>query len=117
MPQTQVSFLTSVQSTTGFPEAVRPDNHRDVGCAFSFGEELRRITLRKEASTCRPSRILQTLTANLRRDDSQYLHFPVACTGRRLKYYKRTSECSFRQKGSSEGGVWELWEFWEITVQ
>jgi hypothetical protein len=34
-----------------------------------------------------------------------------------VRYYKRTSECSFRQKGPSEGGVWELWEFWEITVQ
>ena len=34
-----------------------------------------------------------------------------------MKYYNRTSECSFRQKGPSEGGVWALWEFWEITVQ
>ena len=51
VPETQGSFLTTVLSTTGFPKAVKPDDHRDVGFAFSFGEELRRITRRKEAST------------------------------------------------------------------
>jgi len=119
--ETYGSFLTSFRSTTGFPEAVRPDEQRGVGCAFSFGEELRRITRRKDASNCRSSRILQTRTANLRRADSQYLHSPVACTGRRLKYYRRTSECSFRQKwavrGWSLGVVGILGNHRTVTVQ
>ena len=105
VPETQVSFLTTVLSTTGFPEAVKPDDHRDVGCAFRFGEELRRITRRKEASTCQPCRILQTLAPDRRCAGSQHLHFLVACTGRRLKYYRSASECSCTKRGCLRVGV------------
>jgi hypothetical protein len=38
-----------------------------------------------------------------------------------VKYYRRTSECSFSKMGPSEGGVWEFWEFEKkdctVTVQ
>lgn len=105
MSETQGSFLTTVLSMTEFPEAARPDDHRDVGCAFSFGEQLRRITRRKEVSTCRPYRILQTLTANLGWAGSLHLHFSMACTGRRLKYCRGASECSCTKRGSPKVGV------------
>ena len=105
VPETQVSFLTTVLSTTGCPKAVKPDDHRDVGCAFSFGEELRRITRRKEESTCQPCRILQTLAPDRGCAGSQHLHFLVACTGRRLKYSRSASECSCTKRGSPRVGV------------
>ena len=105
VPETQGSFLTTVLSTTGFPKAVKPDDHRDVGFAFSFDEELRRITRRKEESTCQPCRILQTLAPDRGCASSQHLHFLVACTGRRLKYYRSASECSCTKRGSPRVGV------------
>jgi hypothetical protein len=91
--------------TNRFLGTVRAEDPSGHGCAFSSGEELRRISRRKEASICQPYRILQTLGPDRGCAGSQHLHFLVACTGRRLKYYRSASECSFTKRGSPKVGV------------
>ena len=47
VPETQGSFLTTVLSTTGCPKAVKPDDHRDVGCALALARNFAELHAEK----------------------------------------------------------------------